>query len=195
MNSDGKRTGWWQRLSGALQTLATPRNTVLITAAFLIFCALTLPALNTEMMAVSDGLGTPDRRLFYDREQLFALAEVFGAEGRRAYIASRLRIDVALPIGYMLVLSSWMGCLRGRVTRPGQWLNLLPVAAMTADLVEGLAVSMVMAAYPVRDGLWSMAAMVATPMKWGFVLLSLGAVVLLAWRRFGRRADASVEPG
>jgi hypothetical protein len=87
--------------------------------------------------------------------------------------------DTFYPLVYALFFGAWLWRLepQGRLWR-------LPVGAALADYVENLAHAALLALYPAEPYGLALVALVATPVKWAFIALTL--LALLA-RSLGRR--------
>ena len=168
------------KLSQYLQDISSTKLTIFSSLVFFAFTAFVLPVLAEQMDSISSGLGTPDTLLFYGKDKLYTLAEVYGAAGRSAYITTRIQYDIIWPIVYTAFLVTSIGWCSVKLDRQSQVLrmfNIFPLLAMIFDFVENISVSLVMAFYPEREFVFSTVAQVATPVKWlfvctGFALLS-----------------------
>ena len=153
---------------------------------FIVFSALTLPQQNELADSYSQGMGSPDTSLFYSGEELYSLAEVYGEEGRSAYLNARWTFDLAFPLVYSFFLITSISWLLNRLLpSASRWrlFNLLPVAAFVFDLLENSATSLVMARFPIHCPPGELLAPIFTPIKWlavggSFVLLFFALVSL-----------------
>ncbi len=157
-------------------------------AVFLIFTALTLPAQNAQADAFSGGLGIPDTTLGYSADQLYHYAEIYGPAGRAAYIRARLIFDSIFPLVYgafLVCATSWLVVKGGLVNTNWAHLNLLPLAGILLDYLENLSTALVMARYPHPTLLLPHLAGVFTALKWGFIAVSVFAMLGLGgWAFF-----------
>ena len=97
---------------------------------FIGFSTLTLPGQNAIVAEYSQGSGSPDTSLFYNAKQLYHMAEVYGQEGRTAYLNARWTFDVAFPFIYTFFLVSAIGWLLNQSLPVGSsWrlINLVPL--------------------------------------------------------------------
>lgn len=143
---------------------------------FLVFSLLTLPAQTIQTNAYSHGLGSPDTSLFYDSNKLIQMAEVYGEDGRAAYLQARWGFDLAFPIIYTFFLITSTSFLFKKGDINGSklaLLNLVPLVAMILDLAENTTASVVMAAYPLRHVWAELLVPILTPLKWLFVTFSI----------------------
>jgi len=147
---------------------------------FLIFCALTLPGQNAIADKYSQDTGSPDTSLFYTGASLYRLADLYGQEGRAAYLKARWTFDVAFPLIYTFFLVTAISWLFDKsLPEHSQWrlLNLVPLAAMVLDFLENTATSLVMARYPLRCPPGELLAPLFTPLKWLFIGASITVMI------------------
>ena len=175
-----------QRISDGLHRVSTGWVALAAMVIFLLFTALVLPR---QSEAGAGDVGSPDTSFYYSREELYRMAEAYGAQGRAAYVRARLTFDVIWPIVYTLFLSTAISWLYGRAFQPGSpWrrANLAPVLGALFDYLENLSTSVVMVRFPDRTPVVGALAPVFTLVKWifvggSFVLLFIG-LVANAWR-------------
>ena len=144
------------------------------------------------------GAGSPDTSFFYSPEDLYRMAEMYGAEGRQAYIQARWRFDLVFPFVYGIFLATALSWTFGRGAAGDtiwQRANLVPVLGVTCDFLENILTTVVMARYPERTALIDVLAPVATALKWVFVggsmvLLVVGLVFFFAARAQRRQSGA-----
>lgn len=175
-----------KKLSGFFYRFSTGWVALIGLLIFLVFSLLTLPAQTIQTDAYSHGLGSPDTSLFYDSGKLIQMAEVYGEEGRAAYLQARWGFDLAFPIIYTFFLitsTSFLFKKSGMSDSKSAMLNLVPLAALILDLAENTTASVVMASYPLRHGWAESLAPIFTPLKWFFVALCILLVFfgLLNW--------------
>ena len=65
---------------------------------FLLFTALVLPAQSAQAEAQFAGVGSPDTSFWYTPDDLYRMAEAYGAQGRPAYNRARFTFDIAWPL-------------------------------------------------------------------------------------------------
>jgi hypothetical protein len=180
-------SGWLGRVSRGWVVLGA-------LGVFVLFTALVLPGQSRSAAAESGGAGSPDTSLFYTPADLYRLAEVYGPEGREAYIRARFTFDIAWPLVYMLFLATAISWLYARALAPGspwQRANLVPVLGALFDFLENLSTSVVMWRYPAHTPVVDLLAPCFTVVKWAlvggsFVLLLVG-IAAIAWRWCRRR--------
>ena len=157
-------------------------------AVFVIFSGLTLPAESARAEQYSQGMGSPDTALFYNSQTLLKMVDMYGVEGRAAYVKARWGFDLAFPIVYTLFYLTSISYFFKNTKI--WWLNLLPLGGLVFDLAENTAASLVMSVYP-RQGTWGeWLAPIFTPVKWFFVAtcMLLVGIGLVKWVRKKLRA-------
>jgi hypothetical protein len=190
-----------ERISEWLHRVSTGWVALAAMVIFLLFSALVLPrqtaADKRHPSAESDAgdVGSPDTSLYYSRDELYRMAEAYGAQGRAAYVRARLTFDVIWPVVYTLFLSTAISWLYARAFEPGSsWrrANLAPVLGALFDYLENLSTSLVMLRYPDHTPVVDALAPIFTLVKWIFVggsfaLLFIGLAVG-AWRWIRNRS-------
>jgi len=129
---------------------------------------------------------SPDLSLWYSPGDLYKMAGALGNEGRRLYVWKHFTFDLAWPVVYLFFLvtsTTWLlktvlkqkGDNRERRLRR---LNLLPLVAVSFDLLENVSTSLVVSHYPRRLPILARMAPFATLSKW--IVVSLSVLVLAA---------------
>ena len=183
-----------EKLSQFLYRISRGWVTLAALGIFIVFSVLTLPGQNAIAESYSQNSGSPDTSLFYSGSELYRMAELYGPEGRAAYLRARWTFDLAFPLVYTFFLVTSISWLLNRMLpQDSRWrvLNLVPVAAMVLDFLENTATSLVMARYPVQCPPGELLAPLFTPLKWLFVggsfLILLAAVIVLLFNKIVRR--------
>ena len=184
------------RVSNLLHKLSTGWVTILFLIIFLVFLGVILPGQAEKAEQISGGAGSPDLSLFYTPGDLYKMAEVYGEEGRGAYIRSRFTFDLLFPLVYTSFLVTTISyVLKRGFDSDSRWqlANLVPVTGMVLDFLENISTSIVMARYPVRTPVLDWCAPVLTLAKWIFVggsfgLLLVGVFAVLS-KWFARQSD------
>lgn len=146
-----------------------------VTVVFMaVFAAVLVPAIE-----LASGAPPPDVALLQTPADFFAWLRAGGAEVRRLY-GLFLVADTFYPVVYALFLGAWLWRLE-----PQGRLWPLPLWAAAADYLENLAHALLLYAYPAEPAALAAVALVATPVKWGLIALTLLAVLgrTLARRR------------
>ena len=176
-------------LSNKLYKLSNGSITILALVIFALVVAFVLPAQAQRAEAASGGADSPDMSFFYTSEDLYNMAETYGADGRAAYIRARFTFDLVFPLSYLFFLAtsiSWV--MRRAVSDPNSYwrsLNLFPVFGVLFDYLENISTSIVMANYPQKTFLFDTLAPIFTLVKWFFVngsfVILVPALVVAMW--------------
>jgi hypothetical protein len=161
---------------------------------FLLFSALVLPGQSAVSETNTGNAGSPDTSFYYSAEDLYHMAEMYGEQGRAAYVRARYTFDVIWPVVYTVFLSTAISWVYGRAFTPhSRWqrANLTPMLGALFDYLENLAASVVMIRYPDRTSVVDTLAPVFTLVKWVFVggsfALLFAGIVAAIWRRIRER--------
>jgi hypothetical protein len=149
---------------------------------FALFMALVLPGQSAKVAQGTPEGASFDTSLFHTPAQALDRAAAHTPEARFAYIAARWSFDLAFPLVYgLFALAGWAF----GIARLGPRLSARPRLALVAllgpafDFVENIAATVLMASVPARPLGWGIAASIATPLKWVFVVLGIGGAVAL----------------
>ncbi|MBD3205913.1 hypothetical protein GF319_06170 [Candidatus Bathyarchaeota archaeon] len=159
-----------------LLRLSEKRIVIFTTTLFFLTLA-ALPAIQEAGNIGSTGR-SPDMSFTYSVEELYEMAESYGAEGRWEYILMRFTFDLVFPLIYGAFLVSVLGWLY-KTKSLASWRRkvvILPFAGLVFDYLENLSTSIVMWRYPERTYSFGLLATLFTPIKW--VLISLAFLAL-----------------
>lgn len=182
----------WKRISDWLRGISTGWIVLSALAVFVLFSALVLPRQSAKAEEIAGDAGSPDTSFFYSADDLYQMAEVYGEQGRKAYVRARFTFDLIWPLVYTLFLVTAISWLFSKAFAPHsrwQWANMAPVLAALFDYLENVATSLVMGRYPDRTAVVDVLAPMFTLLKWlflagSFALLFAGAVVAVwQWNR------------
>jgi hypothetical protein len=167
---------------------------------FLAFSVLVLPGQAARAETGAGDAGSPDMSFLYSADELYRMAEAYGAEGREAYVRARFTFDLIWPVVYTAFLSTTISWVYARAFEPGsgwQRANLAPVLGALFDYMENVSTSVVMSRYPGRTAMVDVLAPAFTSVKWvlvggSFLLLVAGAAIgVREWSksRFGNSTN------
>ncbi len=167
-------------LAQFLKKISTGPMVVAATIIFAVFITSILPGQKAKMDTYAGEVGTIDLSFFPLPDQVYAMAEAYGEDGRNKYIVSRVSLDIAWPLAYTFFMVSLITfCLVRVHGSDSRWvnLNLSVVAVLLLDFIENGLAAFVMAAYPDRfDGIvYLMATITAT--KW--IMMGVTGLVIL----------------
>ena len=191
----------WRRVSRWLYRISNGWVTVAALIAFLLFSALVLPRQAAQAEGESADAGSPDLALWYSTGELYAMAEAYGEQGRKAYVRARFTFDLVWPLVYGAFLTSAISWLYARSFSPGSWqrlANLVPPLSVAFDYLENLSTSVVMLRYPGRTPVIDALAPLFTLVKWALVggsfVLLLAGLVAAIWRQIAQRQARELPP-
>jgi hypothetical protein len=179
----------FKRISDWLRRASTRWVALAALVVFLLFSALVLPRQAATTGQNTGDAGSPDMSFYYAADDLYRMAELYGPEGREAYVRARFSFDLIWPLVYTLFLVTAISWVFSKAFTPDslfQRANLAPVLGAVFDYLENISTSLVMLRYPNQTPVVSMLAPIFTMAKWvflgsGFVLLFIG-VVASVWR-------------
>jgi hypothetical protein len=148
---------------------------------FLVFSVLVLPGQAAQATDELGDIGSPDLSLYYTPEQLYQLADSYGADGREAYILTRFSFDLVWPLVYTIFLGtalSWTGSRAWIGTTRLRNANLAPILGMLFDFLENLTTSLVMVRYPAKTIMVDVLAPIFTFLKWILIGASFALLVV-----------------
>jgi len=141
----------------------------------LLFTILVLPS-QAEVSRESTGSTTsPDTSLYYSPEDLYKIAEIYGPDGRQAYIYARWTFDLIFPLVYVSFLAiglSWFSKQLNTSSKIWNLVNLIPLLSGLLDYLENSATSLVMYLYPARWPGVAFLASIFTLLKWSTIVVS-----------------------
>lgn len=152
---------------------------------FIAFVVFVLPAESAKAAEASRGAESPDTSFLYSPNDLYRMAEEFGAVGRAAYVRARFSFDIIWPLVYTFFLLTTTSWAIGKVfPTQSRWryLNLAPLPALLFDYLENGSAALVMVRYPQTTAVFDWLAPLATVLKWvsltsAFLLL----ISVLVW--------------
>ncbi|MGB2955434.1 MAG: hypothetical protein WBB64_05620 [Anaerolineales bacterium] len=156
----------------------------------LLFTILVLPAQAKISLENTGGSEIPDTSLLYTPAEIYQMAEIFGPDGRQAYIYARWTFDLVFPlvyVGFLITGISWFLKQLSPTKKVWQFANLFPITAGLFDYLENSAASLVMYLYPAQWTGIALLAAIFSGLKWGLILLSFlgyfcfGAAAFFRW--------------
>lgn len=168
-----------ERLSKTLRRFAKGWLVLALLALTLSFEGFIFPALDQAITA--GGAGPLDLLFFYTPQQAYEQIAAYGPDGRAAYRLTQLTADVLFPLVYSLffgLLLSWL-FQRGFPAEAGiqRW-NVIPLGAFLFDYLENFSIVTLLTIYPAAPIGLAWVTAVFTMMKWCFVGISFGLVLV-----------------
>lgn len=177
------------RISKYIYSISTGWVTLIGLVIFVLFMIFVLPQQAQKAEAHSGGI-SPDTSYIYSADDLYQMAERYGAEGRAAYIYARFTFDLVFPLAYLFFLATTISWLLARgLPEHSTWrlLNLFPLAGAFFDYLENISASLVMGRYPDSTPVIDSLAPIFTLVKWFFVngsfVILLAGIILALWKR------------
>ncbi len=175
-----------------------PLRFLVLVIAFLVINIVVLPWADAGVRGGQEALPPLDLRFGFTPEVARESLAAFGESGRQFYLLFQLTGDVLYPVVYGLLFGAAIGFLFRRslvISSPLQPFALVPLVAAAFDLLENLAIVLMIVQYPAfPDGL-AQAGSVAGQMKWLLTALSLGLLVAGAVLYLLRRRRESGAQG
>ena len=179
-------SAWLLKISSTWMMIAS----LLLMIGFMIFV---LPAQAADAVQESGSEHSPDTSFFYTPEDLYKMAEEYGANGRQAYIQARWTFDLVFPLVYTCFLAVGISWFMQRLTGWADTLklaNLLPILGGLFDLLENSATTLAMSRYPARPLILLSAASIFTPIKWVLVSASFIPYFIFGFAWFIQRIQS-----
>jgi hypothetical protein len=189
----------WKRLSDFLYKITNGWVALLALVVFLLFAGLVLPGQAASAETYSGNAGSPDLSFYYSEQDLYHMAEVYGEQGRGAYVRARFTFDLIWPLVYTFFLCtaiSWVYASAFTANSLWRAANLVPALAMLLDYLENLSTSLVMLRYPHPTIVVGSLAPLFTMLKWILVIGSVGLLfagaAIAIWLRVKKRSKSSL---
>jgi hypothetical protein len=134
---------------------------------FIAFIVYFLPMQKTSTEKYTEHAGSIGLSFFPKPETVYAWAEEYGPEGRRAFIRTWMTYDVMWPLAFTTLYLVCIGMTLRYVHGPkAVRLGALPLLTLAMDYLENTLAIVIMIRYPARTDLaaWSLAG--ANALKW-----------------------------
>ncbi len=170
-----------KKLSDRLYKMTTNKRLIISIIIFVVFIATVAPLAANYMDEVTNGASSPDMSFDYEADDLFQMAQDYGAEGRRAYIILRFTFDLAFPIVYLFFLVMTLTKLLSYVPKDSRLrcLNVLPFFGVFFDFIENIMAAIVIGSYPQKVTVAAHIAPYASMLKWLFIGISFVLIIVL----------------
>lgn len=177
-----------------MQSIHTFINRIANVRAFVIFGVMAVSLVLTVNFAdlawtlpgfqhLTQGAGILDMERHYDADTAYRILGAQGETGRAHYLQSIWTLDVAIPVlvSLWLAIGIALATRKANLARTGlAYLDLLPVAAGSVDLLENSGISLLLMQYPNRLDLIANVTGYLTTLKHGLYTASI-ATLLLVW--------------
>lgn len=179
-----------KRISNNFYAISSGKMALAGLLVFFLFMIFVLPQQAKKAEAYSGGR-TPDTSYIYTADDLYKMAQDYGADGRAAYIRARFTFDLVFPLVYLFFLTATVSWSLGRTLpeqSPWRLLNLFPLAGAIFDFLENISASLVIARYPATTPVVDTFAPIFTAIKWVFVdgsfFILIFGLILFLWKKF-----------
>ncbi|MGD8997368.1 MAG: hypothetical protein PVH80_04620 [Anaerolineae bacterium] len=147
-----------------------------------------------RIQTLSGGVGELDRLIVYTPDEAYDMIAAYGQQGRQYYATIALTLDTVFPLLLALTFSLILTSVFHRTfSREGvlQRTVLVPVAAMTADLLENAGIVTMLLSYPRKLRAVALLASAFSTVKWTAIAAESVLVIigLLAWLIQGMRRE------
>lgn len=149
-----------------LVKIATGRNFILLFCLFIAFSGFIMPSVESDIKAMSGGVGVMDLQPFYTPEKARAMLGAYGPEGTRLYLIAQWTVDFIFPIisGLMFAVGLiWAGGKRW------WWMGLI---LTLVDWSENVLITALLMQYPSFSPQLAWVSCFFTSAKWSVVLCS-----------------------
>ncbi len=175
------------RLSNLFYRLSTGRVALAAFLGFIIFSATVLPLQARKAEVYSHGAGSPDTSWIYSAEELYQMAEAYGADGRADYVYARFTFDLIFPVVYLFFLGTSLSWSLAKIFADSnrlRLLNLFPVFGWAFDMLENISAALVFQRFPDPTLILADLAGMFTFIKWVFVYGSFLIVIPACFAAF-----------
>jgi len=141
------------------------------------FIAITLPGLQ----AISGDIQGLDTLFFYTPEDAYTNIASYSEEGRHVLRNFHLTADVINPLLYtsfLILLISWLFQKSFPPENRIQGLNLIPIGAAIADLLENFCIVILISVYPSQPRIIAWLSTLSTMTKFIFIYISFGLIII-----------------
>jgi hypothetical protein len=178
------------RLSKTLIKLGTTRNVLILLVLLVVFSLAIVAPMYDRIETLSGDVGAMDLLIVYTPGKAYEMIAAYGQQGRRYYTTIALTLDTIFPLLLTLTFSSILASVFHRTfSREGvvQRAVLVPLAAMTADLMENMGIVTMLLSYPRKLPAVALLASAFSTVKWTgiaaeSVLVVVGVVASLIQR-------------
>ncbi|MCC7466752.1 MAG: hypothetical protein IT261_10805 [Saprospiraceae bacterium] len=170
-----------------LVRIAKPRNVLMLLVLFVVFAGGIMPSMEDDIKALSGGIGVIDLEYFYTPQQVKAMLDTYGSEGRHLYLIAQWTVDLIFPVIAGMFFATALVMLGGRKWWwMGLWVTL-------TDWTENVWITWMLLD---EKGFSEQIARIScsfTVMKWGGIfvgnLMLLWLLIQRARRKWGKLAE------
>ncbi len=133
-----------------------------------------LAPIQTQLMALSGGVGVIDLLPWYTSEEALQRFNLYGVEGRNLYLTAEWTGDLIYPVVYSLLFGATLYRLGGR-----KW-ALLSVYSCFVDWIENIFISIMLYQYPSFNIWVAHIATVLTALKWSMAFCNVMMIIVFS---------------
>lgn len=153
-----------------------------------VFMFTVLPFMSRMIINIVGDIPSPDTSLVYSGDELYNMAENYGAMGRRVYIIQRVSFDVVWPLVYGMFIFTTIGCTF-KDSKYFKYLISIPFLAVGFDFLENIGSTFTFLIYPTRNEFLLTVTPVFTFIKWIYVSLGFILSLVLLVRILLKRSE------
>ena len=173
------------------QRLSSARPLAVLTLLYILFPAIVLPPIESQLKGYSGGMGPIDLKFTYTPTEVFQMVAAYGEQGRAYYRMIEMTVDILYPLAYTLFFGALLTAILRRAF-PGnsmvQRLALLTPLCFLLDMAENIGIITMLSQFPAQPEAVAQITALFTTAKWvAFAAIILTVLVgLVVWliRRF-----------
>ncbi len=147
---------------------------IALAVAFIGINVFVLSPIQSQLMALSGGVGVIDLLPWYTPEEAFQRFNVYGPEGRNLYLIAEWTGDFIYPAVYALLFGSIVYRLGG-----GAW-ALLSLYSGLVDWIENILITIMLVRFPVFSTGIAQIATIFTGLKWSLAFCNIMMILVLS---------------
>ena len=177
-----------KKISKCLYKKTNLKIMVIAFIVFVVFTAAVMPVISNFTAMVTSDAQSPDLSLIYKADDLYQMAEDYGAYGRKMYIVLRFTFDLVWPLVYLFFMLALTTTLLSNIQIDSKLrlLNVFPIIGAVFDYLENIGAAVVMGRYPMRSDIIAQLTPIATLLKWIFIGAAFVLIIVLAVYRIVR---------
>ena len=173
------------KFSQFIQRISKGWVVILLLLLFILTVSVIFPFF-ARLLNVPEDVASIDTMLYYTPAELYQILEAYGQQGRPGYAISHITADLIYPIVYSFFFATAISFTFVRVfprKSKLQMLNLVPFGLAGIDLLENIALIILLLAFPNPLTPLAFAAGVITFVKWAAVAITVAIplVGLILW--------------
>jgi hypothetical protein len=173
-------------MSNTLIRLGNGRNILMLLVILVVFSLAIVAPMYDRIQTLSGGVGAIDFLIVYAPDRAYDMIAAYGEQGRRYYATIALTLDTIFPLLLALTFSLIVASVFHRTFSREAVLQravLVPVAGMTADLLENIGIVTMLLSHPRKPPAVALLASAFSTVKWTAITAESVLVIvgLVAW--------------